>query len=64
MGMPHGYPHMGTHLQGPAPTQCRSRGAKAFLAMGPPKHRHTDQRRLEGDPGVLGWKRNQTEMPN
>lgn len=26
---------MGTHLQGLALTWCRSRGAKAFLAMGP-----------------------------
>lgn len=63
-GMLHGYPHMGTTFRDQHPHGAGSRGTKAFLAMGPPTDRHTDQRRLEGDPGVLGWKRHQTEMPN
>lgn len=51
-GMSPGYPHMGTHLQGPAPTRCRSRGAKASLAMGPTTCRPKEVGRGPRCPGL------------
>lgn len=52
MGMSPGYPPMGTHLQGSAPTQCRSRGAKASLVTGPPMRRAKEAGRGPRCPGL------------